>query len=66
MAAVNVCRHNAHSPSGKAQHFDCCNRWFESNSGSSEPHIRGADLEPIGVRYLQDYKSRIVRKQDEK
>ena len=20
-----------HSPSGKAQHFDCCIRWFESN-----------------------------------
>ena len=25
--AVNI----GHSPSGKAQHFDCCIRWFESN-----------------------------------
>ena len=23
----------APSPSGKAQHFDCCIRWFESNRG---------------------------------
>ena len=25
--AVNI----GHSPSGKAQHFDCCIRWFDSN-----------------------------------
>lgn len=27
-------RHIALLPSGKAQHFDCCIRWFESNKGS--------------------------------
>ena len=26
--------HTAHSPSGKAQHFDCCIHWFESSMGS--------------------------------
>lgn len=38
-AVMNICQrinHNfALSPSGKAQDFDSCIRWFESNKGSS-------------------------------
>lgn len=31
----NIVRNTALLPSGKAQHFDCCIRWFESDKGSS-------------------------------
>ncbi len=33
----------APSPSGKAQHFDCCIRWFKSSWGSSASMAESAD-----------------------
>ena len=31
IAAARLVSHVGLSPSGKAQHFDCCRRWFESS-----------------------------------
>ena len=41
---LTVCSsYNGSSPSGKAQHFDCCIRWFES----SWPSHVGMDCAPF-------------------